>query len=201
MPPATPASMSLALDPTALTAYLAVFIGGPWQIHVSSRTMVGAPWTTPTPVPNLPFTGAAGKTDEQPWINPTGNRLYFMSNRGTGFQIYTATKSGGFGTPTLLDPADTGESRWPVLSPDELTMYFGAYDGTNGVQIYKKTRTVVGGTWSTRVLEPNVNGTGLSAGSITAPTWLSADTCVLYMVSNRPTGQGLLDVWHARKQK
>lgn len=200
-PPSPPASAYLALDPSALTAYLSALTGaGPWQIYGSSRNSVGAVWSPPAAVVGI---STAGATDEQPWINPAGNRLYFMSNRSGGvYHIWVATKSGAFSAPVRLDPNLATEDRWPVLSDDELTLYYGAYEGTNGLRVYKRTRASIGGTWSVGVPEASLNGTGLNSGSRTFPTSLSSDTCEIYIASNRAAGsKGAHDVWHARKPK
>ena len=197
-PPSIPASMSLALDPPALTAYLSVNVGGPWHIFVSGRSSIGGVWSTPAAVANLP---SSNFTDEQPWVNPAGTRLYFMSNRSGPYHIFVATKSGVFSNPVQLDPSQSTEDRWPVLSDNELTLYYGAYDGTNGVRIYKKTRPSIGGVWTAGVPEAVLNGNGLNATSITAPTSLSSDTCEIYFISNRNGGLGMVDAWHARKPK
>ena len=121
-----------------------------------------------------------------------------MSDRnGLGYRIYTSFKSGTFNTPVLLDSNQTTEDRWPVLSSDELTLYYAAYVNP-AVRVYRKTRDFVGGAWSAGVLEDALN---LNGGSRTFPTSLSTDGCEIYIASNRDGGHGLHDVYHARKPK
>jgi len=200
--PAIPASVGLSLEPAGLNAYIAVLqTDGTWRITFTTRPNLGAAWQAPV---ILTGTHGADGTDEQPWINRDATRLYFMSNRGGGvFRVYVSPFSNGvFQAASLVDAPDSAnESRYPVLSDDELTMYFSSYDSTNGLRAYKKTRSSIGGPWSARTVVPAVNGSGLNSGSRTYPTWLSKDTCVMYLNTNRGGGVGLHDVWRATKPK
>lgn len=192
-PPTAPASGYMTLDPTGLTGNFAVFTpGNVWQIHQSSRGSVGGAWTTPSPLPGV-FT--AGKTDEQPFLNASGKRLYFMSNRNGAYRIFVTTNTlGSYSTPALVGPLHPSEDRFPVLSPDELTLYSASYTGAaTGMRIFKSTRATIGGSFAGPVEQ-----TELNAGSLTVPTSISPDGCEIYLSSNR---RGGMDIFRARKPK
>ncbi len=192
-PPSAPASGYMTLDPTGLTGNFAVFTpGNVWQIHQSSRGSVGGAWTAPSPLPGI---SAAGKTDEQPFLNANGKRLYFMSNRNGAYRIFVTTNTlGSYSTPALVGPLHPSEDRFPVLSPDELTLYSASYTGAaTGMRVFKSTRATIGGSFAGPVEQ-----TELNTGSLTVPTSISADGCEIYLSSNR---RGGMDIFRARKPK
>jgi hypothetical protein len=190
------ASDAVTLAPDGLTAYLASFRGNPWQIYFSQRAAIGQPWGQIAPVTGL----ASGGSDEFPWLNATGDRIYFMSNRAGPFRIYKSEKGvNGFAAATAIGAIRTDEDRAPVLSPDELRIYFAAFEIAPGasaksMNIYTATRTAVGNlfTGSTYVTELNV------PGQFSSPTWLSADGCEIYLTSFR---NGSADIFSAKKPK
>ncbi|NOU27726.1 MAG: hypothetical protein HOO96_07470 [Polyangiaceae bacterium] len=139
-PPTAPACGYMTLDPTGLTGNFAVFTpGNVWQIHQSSRGSVGGAWTTPSPLPGIFL---AGKTDEQPFLNANGKRLYFMSNRNGAHRIFVTTNPLG-STPALVGPLHPSEDRFPLLSPDELTLYSASYTGAaTGMRIFSDQATI-----------------------------------------------------------
>ncbi len=65
-----------------------------------------------------------------PWINKTGNRLYFSSETSEGMRIHVSEKTGNrWGTPKLIDiDIDTAASMFALgsssLTEDEKTLYF-----------------------------------------------------------------------------
>jgi hypothetical protein len=190
------ASDAVTLSGDGLTAYLASFRGNPWQIFFSQRPAIGQPWGQIAPVTGL----ASAGSDEFPWLNAAGNRIYFMSNRAGPFRIYKSDKGvNGFAAATAIGAIRTDEDRSPVLSPDELTIYFAAFEIAPGAAVkslntYTATRAAVGDlfTNSTYVTELNV------PGQLSSPTWLSADGCEIYFTSFR---NGNADVFSARKPK
>ena len=190
------ASDAVTLAPDGLTAYLASFRGSPWQIYFSQRTAIGQPWGQIAPVTGL----ASAGSDEFPWLNAAGDRIYFMSNRAGPFRIYKSDKGvNGFTTATAIGAIRTDEDRAPVLSPDELRIYFAAFEIAPGasaksMNIYTATRAAVGNlfTNSSYVTELNV------PGQFSSPTWLSADGCEILLTSFR---NGSADIFSAKKPK
>jgi hypothetical protein len=152
-------------------AYLSVFQGGFWKLFMTTRTGVGAKWNTPAP---LMVQSVPSKTDEFPWLNSAGDKLYFMSGRIGAFKLFVAGAMGpAFPAAQQLAHNTLGtESQYaPVLSKDGATLYFAGYNGTKR-EIYKST----GSNFSITVKEPN-----LSIGTTNQLTWLSPDSCEAYL--------------------
>jgi hypothetical protein len=104
-----------------------------------------------------------------------------------------------FGEPVNLGPtvntsyAEAGQS----ISADGLTLYFGEHPGNpdpsgyGGCDIWKTTRDTIDDEWGPRTnLEAPVN-----TSSDEATPCMSADGLSLYFASNRPGGQGNIDLW------
>jgi hypothetical protein len=169
-------SASLALTfASERIAYLSVFQGGPWKLFSSTRTGMGAQWDIPVALPNI---GASNATDEFPWLNAAGDRLYFMSSRGGGFRLFVSRASGAsFSTPTplTLDTAGTANQYGPVLSSSGTTrtLYFAGSVGSNRF-IYRSTGSDA--TFSGTVKDPSLN-----IGTTNQVTWLSPDSCEVYL--------------------
>jgi hypothetical protein len=119
--------------------------------------------------------------DEAPYILPTGNVLYFTSDRGGNYGLYRSSKIGsGFSTPTLvsginLDSANNESS--PVVSPDELMLFFASDrpGGLGSYDIYEATRLTVADGFGAPIALISLNTT-----SSEWPSWISADGCELY---------------------
>jgi Tol biopolymer transport system component len=144
--------------------------------------------------------------DASAFILPDGLTLYFASTRGGGatfdqsYDLYRATRSsvgGAFTEPLPVGELNTvgfGEAT-PVLTPDELTIYFGSNEGPTGLvesSIWMATRAA-----KTHAFGPRVFLAELNTSVSEWPAAVSADGCRLYFVSNRPGGT--TDVWAAAR--
>jgi hypothetical protein len=126
-----------------------------------------------------------------PTISADGQTLYWLDFVDFG-KVFAATRGA---TPTIF----TGKRAVstiaiggrPVLSADELTLYYA--DG-NATDILVSTRASKTDTFGTGVPVPNVNSTATDA-----PLELSYDGCVLYLASARPDGLGGTDIWEAHR--
>lgn len=119
--------------------------------------------------------------DGDPYILPTGNVLYFASDRGGNYGLYRSSRTGGaFSAPTLISGVDldsaNNESN-PVVTPDELALYFASDrpGGLGSYDIYEATRSTVADGFGAPVALTSLNTTSLDA-----PNWVSADGCALY---------------------
>jgi hypothetical protein len=126
-------------------------------------------------------------TDAQPFLTADGEELWFMSTRppSMGDDLWHASRSGtGFGAPIqAVGLSSASGDRFPSLSADRLTIYFGsgraAPGAKGGDDIWRSHRASVADDFPPPVLVDELN----TAGNDYA-TWLSADNCRLYGTSN-----------------
>ena len=130
-----------------------------------------------------PLSGV-GSTGNEQYPYALASSLYFASDRAGIPAIYRADLAGASASNvTLVSPADAGVQIVPVVSEDELVMYFaaaGASDSSTDFDIWTTTRTATSQPWSTPV-----RVTELATTSAEYPTWLSPDLCRLYISTNR----------------
>lgn len=123
-------------------------------------------------------------------ISADGQTLYWLD-----FQDFKARSAVRGATPTIFGPASIASSidlaGAPVLSADELTLF---YAQGNGTDILVSTRAGKSGVFGTGVPLANVN-----SANEDRPVWLTHDGCVLFLSSNRPGGLGGADIWEARR--
>jgi WD40-like Beta Propeller Repeat len=154
-------------------AYLSVFQpGNKWDLFKTTRAGVGAPWMAPLIIPNI----SGNATNEFPWLNASGDRLYFMSSQSGGFRLVMSQAIGATfpaPTPLTLDAAGTTNQYGPVLSSDGTTLYFAGSTGT-GRSIYKSTGR--GLIFNGTVKDPTLN-----IGNINQISWISPDSCEVYL--------------------
>jgi Tol biopolymer transport system component len=154
-----------------------------YDIFVAQRANATIDFPLPSNVPTL---NAAGVSDASQWVLPDNSALYFHSNRSGSDKTYRATRNAGgtFDQATLVTLTTLAEAS-PVVSADELTIYFGANTGgTTGYDIYMAKRNAKGDAFGTpQVLAP------LTSNENEFPGWVSADGCEMYF--NRVvTGRG-----------
>jgi len=85
---------------------------------------------------NLGPTINSNETDIHAWVSDDGLRFYFASKRpdGSDLDIYEASLSGGFGTPSLMED--------PFSSSDE---DFRPFESSDGLNLYYNNRGAAGG--------------------------------------------------------
>lgn len=128
--------------------------------------------------------------DSDPYFLPTGNVLCFVSDRSGNYRLYRSAKSGAmFMEPTIvpgvdLDTADVEAT--PVVSPDELTLFFGSSrtTGAGDFDIYVATRATTADGFGQPVALTSLNTAGFDV-----PSWISADGCDLYFTRSPPITQ------------
>jgi Tol biopolymer transport system component len=120
--------------------------------------------------------------DSDPYILPGGNALYLASDRAGNYGLYRSARIGGaFAAPTIVGGVDLDTAEMegaPVVSPDELTLYF-ASTGRGGVgsfDIYEATRASIADGFGAAIPL-----TSLNTVEFEAPGWISADGCNLYL--------------------
>lgn len=182
----------MTVTPDGLMTYFASDrpggLGG-WDIWQAQRDAATAPFSVITPTPNVNST----QDDFQSYYIP--GALYLASSRSGIVDIYRAAEqSGGFAAPLLIpelgSPAYDG---FPVVSVDELRIYFGSNRGdAGGFQIWTSTRQVASQPWPTPTPVTELESFGANA----VPTWISNDGCCLYLASDQ---SGNDDIYVASK--
>jgi hypothetical protein len=125
--------------------------------------------------------------------------LYFArAANGSSFQIYRAERPGpGLAFNLVTAAPGLGKSVLevsPVVTDDELTIYFGASAGTFDEQIYVATRGKLTDPFGPSKKVPELE----FAGQRNQPTWMSADRCKLYFLSMR--NSAVLNTWVATRE-
>jgi len=148
---------------------------GGYDIWQASRDASAAPFGLIAPTANVSSTSSDSTTYYVP------GALYFASNRGSGgLDIYRAEEqSGGFAAPLLVtELASPASDAFPVVSTDELRIYFASTRGdAGGYQVYTATRAVSSAPWETPTLVTEL----ATAATDVIPSWISPDGCRLYL--------------------
>ncbi len=163
---------------------------------VESRFAEGR-WSEPAP---LPFSGPAAR-DGDPFFSPDGAQLFFWSTRppvaggeapANSDLWVVERRADGWGVPRPL-PApvnDAGGEAFPAAAADG-TLYFGALraGGQGGVDLYR-ARARAGGYAASENL-----GIAVNSPASDLDGYVSPDQSVLVFASDRPGGQGKLDLY------
>jgi Tol biopolymer transport system component len=155
---------------------------GLFRVAFATRTSKDAAFGSLQPVP-----GVNGTTnDSDPFISADGRVLYLSSDRGGNYALYRSTQTGGgFSPPEPVAGAKLETAYMeltPVLSEDELTMYFASSRPNLGsLDIYQATRASVQDPFGEPVALTELNGPEAQV-----PSWISADNCELYFTRYVP---------------
>ena len=148
--------------------------GGAGDSPIARRTSTAASFDAPSPL------AAVNSSDDEsdPFVTPSGDALYLLSNRGpTGIDV-SARVGQGFGAavplPLLLGRSD------PTLSADELTMFVGLGATGPAQDIDVVTRSAKNAPFGAATSVPILNNNAADQ-----PDWLSPDGCRLYLSSTR----------------
>jgi len=119
--------------------------------------------------------------ENQPTIMVNGSDVYLSSTRAGLQQIFHSRRLGpaSYTTPTLVTELGSGSEADPLLTSDNLTMYW-ASSRTGGSDIYRATRPTPSDPFASPTLV-----TELASTAYDGPAWLSADNCRMYMSSAR----------------
>ncbi|HEU0033525.1 MAG TPA: hypothetical protein VFQ53_22995 [Kofleriaceae bacterium] len=156
-------------------------------IHAASRTDATATFA----VDSVVTAGTSGIVNAlSPTISDDGQTLYWLDFGD--FKLRSATRGGTptiFNPPTLASTVDMGAA--PVLTSDELTMF---YTQGNATDILVSTRATKTDAFGIGIPVENVNSAAQDM-----PVWLTRDGCVLYLASTRSGGLGGFDLWEAHR--
>ncbi|HEX3757646.1 MAG TPA: hypothetical protein VHW23_03030 [Kofleriaceae bacterium] len=163
-----------------------------YQIWTAIRPP-GGPFGPPVPLPLSDGTSSV----LEPYV--TSDAIFFASRSDDGSaSLFTAPGRGtAYAPPRRLETLETllGPTAYenPVVTSDELTIYFGAPpDNASQADIWTASRT-----GSNQPFGPPRPVAELNSISADRPMWISEDRCRLYFVTNR-AGQGFR-LWMASR--
>jgi hypothetical protein len=172
------------------------------HLHYATRTPSEASFTYVGLVPNVNDFAAS---DASPFLREDGQVLYFASTRSSAgdSDIYRAAWNGSsFDTPVPVSEINASvQDGNPVVTPDDLTIYFGSARPDGNPQglgdIWTATRVSTRDPFSapTNVVELNSPHQG-------TPTFVTSDGCSLYFQLSdlaSPTGGGFVAMYVAEK--
>jgi Tol biopolymer transport system component len=143
------------------------------NIWSASRTGPSTGFDIPTPVEGA----NTDSNDREPWITPTGERLYFSSDRSgsPGLYVGTRARAGTISAVTMIAELSTPtNAEAPVLTADERTIFFSSsrQGGASGQDIWTAHRASVPGAFDAPMLVAVLN-----TADDDYPTWISEDGC------------------------
>jgi hypothetical protein len=113
---------------------------GNMDLWESTRATRQSAWATPVEISEL----STLNDEDSPHLSPDGLTIWFVSNAGTSFDIYTATRPAlnmPFGSPSRLDElASSFDEDDPWVSSDGHRIYFARYSAANTGQIMMAAR-------------------------------------------------------------
>jgi hypothetical protein len=190
-----PVSIGPALSDDALT--LLYVAQSPYDIFITTRPDRASAFGSSTRLANVNRSG----TDATPFLTDSGLTLLFASDRFTnsGFNdlmIATrATLSDSFSTPrTIANVNSSGVELAPQLSSDGLRLYFSSDRFNGNRDIWVATRATRSVDFSTPARVAGLN----SSASEFGPS-LGSDELEAFIASDRPGGEGSMDLWRATR--
>lgn len=141
----------------------------------------------------LPLSGISTKEDEAyPYVTPRGTEFYFSRRTPEGWVQFMA-KGPAPGPIGQAESLGFGPGfHHATLTASALLMYLEGPVGEGRTALFRSRRARVGAAWSKPEPIPNLAADGKRGDR--APS-LSPDGKRLYFASDRPGGQGGLDIW------
>ena len=157
-----------------LTLYFASDRGSGWGLWESTREGPGAEFPAPSAITSLNVVG-----ESLPYVAASGN-IYFQTSREDSYDIWMARRTGGgFTKPERVSVSGPGSESAPVLSPDELTIYYQRQDVVTQAGIWMATRNATTEAFRDAHWLPELN----AVADPPLPAWVSPDGCRLYFTA------------------
>jgi hypothetical protein len=167
--------------------------GTNFDLYVAVKQLPGEDKVFAEPTGVLNVNTEADERD--PWLTGDGKELYFSRKTADGWRVFVARRKVARGPQGWDEPALVGEIppqfHHATLTPDGRTMYLEGPLGKGRWGLFFATRTVKG--WGKPEPLSMLNHPGGPTGDH-APS-LSRDGTRLYFASDRPGGQGGLDLY------
>lgn len=165
--------LSPSVPAAALSLYFESPRSGKWQLYQSTRSSIVDSFSTPTLLLGQGFQDAV---NGGPYVLPDDSALYFHNETG---DICRAERVGvGFAYRTVIAEIATASiESFPVVSPDELTLYFQSNrpGGKGNYDMWVASRSSKSSPFGEAVPLKSLNTAGFDI-----PSWISADACRLY---------------------
>jgi hypothetical protein len=156
---------------------------GYWDVIAATRNTTADAWGNPS---SLLGVSDAGSEQLDVYVLASNLVLYFTSNSSTNnypFHLYRASRATtgdtfAVDTSGLLNTINTGNrDRFPVVTPDELTLYFGTdRSGGSDYDIYVSKRASKAVAFGAKTDVTELSTTTDSE----VPNWISDDGCRIY---------------------
>jgi hypothetical protein len=176
-----------------LTLYMQSTRSNAYALYVATRGSTSMDFSMPRELTELEANG-----EGDPYVVPDGSAVYFHSLRTGNYDLFRAQSNVGgadggvgFDTPQPLAINTAVNEAVPVVSPDELTIYYLAFntsDGNDG--IWMATRSSLNEPFG--AAGPLTGLTGKTPA--VQPLWISPDACRLYFQDRDDNGGFLIYV-------
>ena len=182
-------SPTLPGDGTIL--YLESNRSGSWKLYQSEWDPEAQAFGPLAFAPGL-SSATTTSSDGSPYVTADGAAIYFHTTR-QGRQLLASARSSGasFGPVVLIDTGDLAVAGTPIVSPDELTLYFAVQAGSEAtgrhIDIWSATRSS-----TSAAFEDFRELSGVNTPANELPSFISEDGCRLYFDRNTgfPFGWG-----------
>ena len=162
-----------------LTLFMESSRMGYFDLFESIRLSTAVDFPAPVELTALHTTGEGA-----PYVTPSGGALYFH-RYDNDFNLYrVAITPTGFGPAEPLSVNTTADEHNPIVSPDELTIYYRHDDGGSGPYIWMATRASLNDPFGTPTSLPELN----VPYPPPQPSWISPDACRIYVEEADSTG-------------
>lgn len=183
-----------ALSNDGLTLYFAFASAvDAGDLYRAKRRNLDSPFAPPAPINELNTPGTEGT----PYVTADGT-IYFSSDRSGQRDIWRAAPMGpGFSAPQVVPVVNSSAfDAMPCLSADGLRLMFGSDrdGGAGGADLWIATRPTLQGDFSSVLPLSELNTNGRDEGAS-----LTVDDLHVYFTSDRPGGEGGLDIWYSSR--
>jgi hypothetical protein len=175
-------------SPTITADALTLYFLGTSGLSVMKRASAAVDFDEPRIVPELahvaPVVAPPYHSTDSVYVAPNGSALYFSAN---GDILRSDVAGDAVSPPVRVDlGAANGSVSSPVISPDELTLYFARKNECGDPRVWFAQRTSIHdsfGPASPLTLGQAGCPSAPDFGSSVDPTWVSANGCRLYVRS------------------
>ncbi|MBI2805487.1 MAG: PD40 domain-containing protein [Planctomycetes bacterium] len=130
-----------------------------------------------------------------PWVTPGGSEMYFSRRTKEGWKLFIARGPMPGPIGQAKEVGFSAGFHRATLSGQSLTMYLQGPLENGRIGIFRSRRAKPGQAWSKPEPVSGLNHPESKLGDMQPA--LSYDGLRLYFVSDRPGGQGGLDIWYA----